>query len=426
MPESNELSDREREILTLVTKGASNKQIAHNLHISTNTVKVHLRNIFIKINANSRTEAAMYAVNAGIVDVGGNGKNAAIPAEGTRSSRILIISLGVVGIVILLAVIGVLAVNSVFDGGSENANQPPDPAAQRWQERAPLSEARKGLALVNYGGEIFAIGGESTEGITNSVEKYDPNLDQWTNQSTKPIPVTDISAVAIGGKIYVPGGRTATGQVTNALDIYAPIDDTWEQGADLPSGLSAYAMVSHEGYLYLFGGWDGRQAVDTVFQYDPNSDSWLTLSPMPTARAYPGVSIVEGNIYVIGGFDGDQALTNNEIYHPDLEFGDSSPWEVGESLPNPRYAMGVASLADTIYVIGGKSEPGDNLSYLELPPNSNDWNNFSDTFESDWSHIGITSVGTHLYLTGGELDGKITDQNLAFQAVYLISLPVIR
>lgn len=426
MPESNELSDREREILTLVTKGASNKQIAHNLHISTNTVKVHLRNIFIKINANSRTEAAMYAVNAGIVDVGGNGKNAAIPAEGTRSSRILIISLGVVGIVILLVVIGVLAVNSVFDGGSENANQPPDPAAQRWQERAPLSEARKGLALVNYGGEIFAIGGESTEGITNSVEKYDPNLDQWTNQSTKPIPVTDISAVAIGGKIYVPGGRTATGQVTNALDIYAPIDDTWEQGADLPSGLSAYAMVSHEGYLYLFGGWDGRQAVDTVFQYDPNSDSWLTLSPMPTARAYPGVSIVEGNIYVIGGFDGDQALTNNEIYHPDLEFGDSSPWEVGESLPNPRYAMGVASLADTIYVIGGKSEPGDNLSYLELPPNSNDWNNFSDTFESDWSHIGITSVGTHLYLTGGELDGKITDQNLAFQAVYLISLPVIR
>lgn len=426
MPESNELSDREREILTLVTKGASNKQIAHNLHISTNTVKVHLRNIFIKINANSRTEAAMYAVNAGIVDVGGNGKNAAIPAEGTGSSRILIISLGVVGIVILLAVIGVLAVNSVFDGGSENANQPPDPAAQRWQERAPLSEARKGLALVNYGGEIFAIGGESTEGITNSVEKYDPNLDQWTNQSTKPIPVTDISAVAIGGKIYVPGGRTATGQVTNALDIYAPIDDTWEQGADLPSGLSAYAMVSHEGYLYLFGGWDGRQAVDTVFQYDPNSDSWLTLSPMPTARAYPGVSIVEGNIYVIGGFDGDQALTNNEIYHPDLEFGDSSPWEVGESLPNPRYAMGVASLADTIYVIGGKSEPGDNLSYLELPPNSNDWNNFSDTFESDWSHIGITSVGTHLYLTGGELDGKITDQNLAFQAVYLISLPVIR
>jgi DNA-binding CsgD family transcriptional regulator/N-acetylneuraminic acid mutarotase len=426
MPESNELSDREREILTLVTKGASNKQIAHNLHISTNTVKVHLRNIFIKINANSRTEAAMYAVNAGIVDVGGNGKNAAIPAEGTRSSRILIIALGVVGFVFLLVVIGVLAVNSVFDGGSENANQPPDPAAQRWQERAPLSEARKGLALVNYGGEIFAIGGESTGGITNSVEKYDPNLDQWTNQSAKPISVTDISAVAIGGKIYVPGGRTTTGHVTNVLDIYSPIDDTWEQGADLPSGLSAYAMVSHEGYLYLFGGWDGRQAVDTVFQYDPNSDSWLTLSPMPTARAYPGVSIVEGNIYVIGGFDGDQALTSNEIYHPDLEFGDSSPWEVGEPLPNPRYAMGVASLADTIYVIGGKSEPGDNLSYLELPPNSNDWNNFSDTFESDWSHIGITSVGTHLYLTGGELDGKITDQNLAFQAVYLISLPVIR
>ena len=426
MPESNDLSVREREILTLVAKGASNKEIARDLHISTNTVKVHLRNIFAKIDANSRTEAAMYAVNAGIVEVGGNGKTAAQSVENFRSNRNLFIGLGVVGIVILLAVFGVLAVSRGFDGSDANVNQSLDPAEQRWQERAPMSEARKGLALVNYGGDIFAIGGESMDGITSSVEKYDPKLDRWTKQSAKPIPVTDVSAVAIGGKIYVPGGRTSTGQVTKVLDIYSPIDDAWERGADLPKGLSAYAMVSHEGYLYLFGGWDGHEIVDTVYQYDPNSDSWLALSPMPTGRAYPGVTIVEGKIFVIGGYDGKQALASNEIYNPDLEFSESSPWEMGESLPNPRYAMGVASLADTIYVIGGKSDQGDNLGYIELPPNSTDWNKFSDTFESDRSHIGIASVSTHLYITGGEVDGRITNQNHAFQAVYLISLPVIR
>src|SRR5262245_28469986 len=66
----SQISEREREILRLVATGATNQQIAQQLNISANTVKVHLRNIFGKIGAASRTEATLYAVRTGLVRVG--------------------------------------------------------------------------------------------------------------------------------------------------------------------------------------------------------------------------------------------------------------------------------------------------------------------------------------------------------------------
>src|SRR3954462_12412171 len=71
-PMSNEISqisEREREILRLVATGATNQQIAYQLNISINTVKVHLRNIFGKIGVASRTEATVFAVRSGLVQL---------------------------------------------------------------------------------------------------------------------------------------------------------------------------------------------------------------------------------------------------------------------------------------------------------------------------------------------------------------------
>lgn len=56
------LTEREREVLKLVSDGLSNKDIAKKLFLSEKTVKNHLNNIFKKIEVTDRTNAALYAV----------------------------------------------------------------------------------------------------------------------------------------------------------------------------------------------------------------------------------------------------------------------------------------------------------------------------------------------------------------------------
>ena len=61
------LSPREEDVLQLVARGATNKEIADSLFISENTVKTHLRNIMEKLHLANRSQAAAYAVKRGLV-----------------------------------------------------------------------------------------------------------------------------------------------------------------------------------------------------------------------------------------------------------------------------------------------------------------------------------------------------------------------
>jgi DNA-binding NarL/FixJ family response regulator len=63
----SELSAREREILSLIVKGHSNKEIAIALHIAEVTVKVHVRHLLHKLNVSDRTQAVTAAIQRGIV-----------------------------------------------------------------------------------------------------------------------------------------------------------------------------------------------------------------------------------------------------------------------------------------------------------------------------------------------------------------------
>ncbi len=67
MAERNELTARELTIVTLVSIGRSNPEIASRLGVSQGTVKRHLSNVMLKWDATTRTEVAVQAVLRGLV-----------------------------------------------------------------------------------------------------------------------------------------------------------------------------------------------------------------------------------------------------------------------------------------------------------------------------------------------------------------------
>jgi two-component system, NarL family, nitrate/nitrite response regulator NarL len=68
--EKDKLSPREREILVFLARGASNKEIARELSLAESTIKIHVQHILRKLDLVSRVQAAVYAVETGLIENG--------------------------------------------------------------------------------------------------------------------------------------------------------------------------------------------------------------------------------------------------------------------------------------------------------------------------------------------------------------------
>jgi DNA-binding CsgD family transcriptional regulator/N-acetylneuraminic acid mutarotase len=452
-PEQSELSERELEILRLVATGAGNKEIAQKLFISSNTVKVHLRNIFNKIGVTSRTEAAMYAVRAGLVenlenpsivegveeidtDLDEHAKGSKILSGDTRQAKRWIMSFsfwvpffliaGLIGLIIL-----VWSLNQGFAFSStpttiftspQNTSTP----IPHWNKLVPLPSARSNLALIAYGNQTYAIGGLNSQGVSGEVHRFEPQTNSWISLSSKPKAVFDICGAVINGQIYIPGGRynLNSQQPTNIMEIFDPSTNQWRTSSPLPIPLSGYGLVAYEGILYIFGGWDGTNYRNSVFSYDPVLEEWLERTPMPSARAFPGAAEAAGKIYVIGGINNNQSVTANEIYTPSRDHDGQNPWEAGFPLPENRLAVQATTIADTIYVFGGEILHSNRIGLIYFPQ-TDVWQSLEPSPAPLGDNFGMTSIGTNLFFVGGNYGTVFSDQNTTYQAIITLSIPII-
>jgi DNA-binding CsgD family transcriptional regulator/N-acetylneuraminic acid mutarotase len=434
------------EIVRLVATGATNQQIARDLVISVNTVKVHLRNIYGKLDVASRTEASMVAVSQGWVEVSrpeeaaaGTGAAASIPgAEALEMAPALPLPPGRlseahvslpkrIGLLIAsLLALAILFLPQVLQGGTNGPETDPiggvfptaptGSSTTRWQTRAQMPTPRTGLAVVPHGGLVYAIGGVGSDGVIGKVEVYDPTADAWTTARSKPTPVGFVSAVDVGGKLYVPGGIDAGRQRRDILEIYDPVQDRWEQGAPLPEPLAAYGLAAKDGQIYLFGGVDGQGYLSSVYRYHPEADSWENLEPMEQPRGFLAAAALGDRIYVVGGYDDVTEFATCEAYDP---VADS--WAPCASMSTGRGGLALVPIREHIYAIGGGMDGY--LAFNErYDPRVDAWHQIESPVMEQWRDLGAAFVHPNLYAIGG-WNGDFLSVNESYRALYQITLP---
>jgi len=431
------LSERELEILRLVVTGVTNREIAARLVISPNTVKVHLRNIFAKLGVESRTEAALVAIQNGWVEVPTPVAEERISVAPQRPPlswpRRIFLALAL-GVTLLVALwprsVGYgQEHSSAFSDHTVGAGTTSGmDAAQRWSVRAALPAPRQRFASVSLAGLVYVIGGDTAKGVVGDVEVYDPSTDRWQQRSAKPTAASNVAAAVLGEEIYVPGGYDSDGRVLSVVEVYRPATDTWRSVRLLPAPRCAYAVAAAGGKLYLFGGWDGSRYVSDVLVYDPEQDAWSYGTPMSQPRGFLAAATFEGRIYLVGGYDGMAESAACEVYDPALEGSGRMPWKALRSMSFPRGGLGLAVAGQRLYAIGGGWNGG--LAYNESYDIASDrWHPFPSPIVGQWRTLGVAAVestlGTTLYALGG-WTGDLAAVNRAYRAslrVYLPGLP---
>ncbi|MCP4427941.1 MAG: winged helix-turn-helix transcriptional regulator [Chloroflexi bacterium] len=445
------LSGRELETLQAAAEGLANKEIAQKLHISPNTVKVHLRNVYIKLEANSRTEAVTIALQQGVLSLPGQEETTETAADlaapalaepiietepETATSAAL--STGVSPprsflnrpeIILVLVTIAATLIG-FFSWQTLSAPETPTPdpfvaepiGETRWLRHHPMPEGRAGMAVAAVGLDVYAIGGETAVGATNSAAVYNTAEHIWREAAAKPTAVSDITAAVLFGEIYAPGGKLADGSVTAVVEAYSPANNAWRPIAALPQPLAGGLTLTDGSFLYLFGGWNGDEYLDTVYVYDSAGDSWRPLPLMSQPRAYAAGAFVSGQFYVVGGYDGSE-LALCQSYDPAAEI-----WADCPDMLIPRAYAGAATLLNKLYIFGGGLDETGAAAYSELfDPADQTWQvvnspNLAET--SAWTRLGASNVETRIFVLGGRRGGEPSAETLVYAPfVYQTFIP---
>jgi Kelch motif len=193
-------------------------------------------------------------------------------------------------------------------------------AADRWSARAAAPVDRSEVAAGALGGRVWVVGGMTSSGEPAAeVVSYDPAADSWREEAALPEAVHHSAAAGDGERLWIAGGYLGQGfgRPADAVWVMAP-GGAWERGPALPSPRGAGALA-WDGKRLVYGGGVGPDGVSAdVFVLA--GGAWRRLGELSTAREHLATAADgQGNVWFMAGRTGGLSTNLADV---DLVAGD--------------------------------------------------------------------------------------------------------
>jgi N-acetylneuraminic acid mutarotase len=239
-----------------------------------------------------------------------------------------------------------------------------DPREDGWRAAPSLPVAVDHAMLVTYHNQVVLIGGfRSRDGesvASPEVLMYDDSIGHWRHGPPLHHPRAAAAAAVVGDKIVVVGGRTGSERLVRETEVFDGA--AWHDRASIPVPGDHLAAASDRSYLYAVGGrkFDSPHTTKAVQRYEPATDRWTRLADLPKLLSGAGAAIINGQLLVAGG----ESTTPNvvsTVQAYDLT-APTATWITLPSLTLARHGLAVTAIGNTLYAIGGSTQPGHTAS----------------------------------------------------------------
>jgi N-acetylneuraminic acid mutarotase len=273
-----------------------------------------------------------------------------------------------------------------------------------WSFRAPMPSPRAGAAVVAFEGKIWVIGGRTAGGsVTDRVERYDPATDTWeTNLPELRDERVNGAAVVFGDRVVVTGGRDADGNVLKDAEYFDRADNRWRSFPNLRREREGHAMVVLNGQIYAAGGVNRVDQITSSTEfYNASDGNWNDYPDwaLDVPRASFATVEVDGAAYSIAGFSTFGPLGLVQRY--EVNGGATAM----ASLDPVRGGHAAAVRNRQIFVLGGRGSGNfayDNASFYDVDTNA--WT-ILPPLQVAREAAGAATVGSEVYVLGGYTAG---------------------
>lgn len=250
----------------------------------------------------------------------------------------------------------------VSGGYTDTLNSPPstaavqryDPELDQWTRVADLPQAVGRHAMAVLRDTLLVIGGNISEErrsegppvqfgykASSEVYAYDPEANRWALWSHLPYPLVGGEALVARDRLLVIGGLTAQQQHPPGDSILvSPGGGEWHRAPPPVDGLPRFPLtaVVGERVFVLTSSVRGP-----LFEFDPDSETWTSAASENFSDGDEGIGVA-GRFHAIGS------------KHHAWSVSGGGEWSRLTSPPNPHLGVALAAIDDRLYVIGGAGD----------------------------------------------------------------------